>query len=52
LEAPEKIKDLSLNRDVERRCRLIRDQYGWVTGDGDGDRGPLLHSSTHLVGIR
>jgi hypothetical protein len=52
LEAPHQLEDLGLDRDVERRRRLVRDQERRVTGEGHRDHHPLPHPARELVRIR
>ena len=41
---------LLLNRDVERRCRLVGDEQTGRHGKGVGDHDPLEHAPRQLVG--
>ena len=36
-------QDASLDRDIERGGRLIREQQTWLARDGERDHGPLRH---------
>ena len=38
-------QNLSLDRDVERRCRLVRDDHRRVVQQGHCNRDPLAHPS-------
>src|SRR5215831_5698583 len=51
LQAPEQLQVLQLDGDVERGRRLVGDQHGGLTGDGDRPYHALLHAAAHLVRI-
>src|SRR2546426_3713062 len=47
----DQLEDLRLDRDVERRRRLVRDQETRVTRERDRDHGPLLHAPAQFVRV-
>src|SRR3954471_1728407 len=47
----QEVEDLRLNRDVERRCRLVCDQELGLAGEGHGDHGALTHAARELVRV-
>ena len=47
----QKIEDLRLDGDIERRGRLVRDQEFWPAGKRHRDHDPLAHAARELVGI-
>ena len=49
--ALEQVEDLRLDRDVQRRRRLVGDQHVGVGGERDRDRDPLAQAAAQLVGI-
>ena len=51
LQFAHKLENLRLNRNVQRRGRLVGDEKLWVAGQRDGDDDPLLHPARKLVGI-
>jgi hypothetical protein len=48
---PEQIEDAGLDRDVERRCRLVGDQDLGVAGKRHRDHHALAHTARELVGV-
>ena len=50
-EVEQQIDDLRLDRDVERRGRLVGDQDLRLAGQGDGDHRALAHAARKLVRI-
>ena len=44
-------ENLRLNGHIKRRCRLVRDQNLWITGQCDGDHDTLAHTAGKLVGV-
>ncbi len=51
LQLGEEVEDLRLDRDVERRRRLVRDQHLGHAGQRDGDHHALPHAARELVRI-
>ena len=47
----DQIEDLSLNRHIESRCRLIGDQNLRLTGESHRDHDSLAHTARHLMRI-
>jgi len=45
------LQDLRLDRDVERRCRLVGDDERWPAGERDGDHHALPHSAGQLMRV-
>ena len=52
LQLDEQVEDGRLNRDVERRGRLVADDELRVAGEGARDREPLLEPAGELHGLR
>jgi hypothetical protein len=48
---PEQLSDLGLDRGIERRRRLVRDQQIRLDQQGHGDHDALAHAAAELVGI-
>ena len=44
------LEDLRLDRDVQRRRRLVQDEQLGVVGDGHGDDHALAHAAAQLFG--
>ena len=51
LDALHDVEDLRLDRDVERRRRLVGDEHVGLVGDRHRDHHPLAHAAGELVGI-
>ena len=51
VELRQQIEDLRLDRHVERRCRLIRDQHLRLERQGHRDHRPLAHAAGELVRV-
>ncbi len=51
LQPAHQLQDLRLDRDIQRRCRLVRDQEAGVAGEGHGDHDALPHPAGELVGM-
>ena len=51
LQLEHQLQHLRLYRDVERGCRLVRDQHLGIAGERHGNHHPLPHASRELVGI-
>ena len=51
LKPAQEVQDLRLDRDVERRGRLVGYQDTGAAGEGHRDHDPLLHAARHLVRI-
>ena len=47
----EQVDDLCLNRNIQRRNRLIADNQLWVAGQGAGNAQALALATAHLVGV-
>ena len=52
LEILQQIDDLGLHRDIQRGCRLIRDQQRGAIGNGHGDHDALALATRQFMGIR
>ncbi len=48
---PHQLQDLRLDRDVERRRRLVGDDELWIAREADGDHHALAHAARKLVRI-
>ena len=51
LEVPQQPQDLELERDIQRRGRLIRDEEGGPSGQGHREADALLHAAGELMGV-
>jgi hypothetical protein len=51
LERQHEVEDLRLDRDVERRGRLVGDEERRVAGERHRDHDPLAHAARELVGV-
>ncbi len=49
LQVGEQLQDLGLDRDVERRYRLVEHEQAWLDGQRPGDRDPLALAAAELV---
>ena len=49
LKVAEQIEDLRLDRDVERRRRLVGDEERWPAGERQGDEGALAQAARELM---
>ncbi len=52
LQIAHEVQDLRLDRDVQRRRRLVRDQQLGLTGQGHRDHDSLRHATGEFVGVR
>ena len=51
LQFAQKLKNLRLNGDIQRRRGLVGNQKARVAGDGHGDHHALVHAARHLVRV-
>src|SRR5580693_190982 len=51
LEVQHQLQDLRLDRDIERRGRLVGDQEFWVAGERDRDHHALAHAPGELMRV-
>jgi hypothetical protein len=47
----QKLQDLGLHRDIQRRCGLIRDEDSGITGERHGNHDALPHPARHVMWV-